>query len=53
MIKSFEIDLMWNTVIFRLYKNKISLNTIEIEDKINSELKKSEIKNYSIIRNSS
>ena len=38
--KNFKIDLMWNTVIFRLYKNKISLNTIEIEDKIKSELEK-------------
>ncbi len=40
MVKSFEIDLKWNTAIFRLYKNKISLNTIEIENKINSELEK-------------
>ena len=36
----FEIDLKWNSAIFKLYKNKITLNTIEIEDKINSEVEK-------------
>ena len=40
MVKSFEIDLKWNTAIFKLYKNKISLNTVEIENKINAELDK-------------
>tara|TARA_B100000579_G_C22845180_1_gene863919 strand:- start:1536 stop:2468 length:933 start_codon:yes stop_codon:yes gene_type:complete len=40
VIKNFEIDLKWNTAIFKLYKNKITLNTIEIEDKIKSELEK-------------
>ena len=40
MVESFEIDLKWNTAIFKLYKNKISLNTIEIENKINAELDK-------------
>jgi len=36
--KRFEIDLKWNSLIFQLYKNKISLNMSEIEDKINAEL---------------
>ena len=40
LIKNFEIDLKWNSAIFRLYKKKISLNPIEIEDKINTEIKK-------------
>lgn len=40
VVKNFEIDLKWNTAIFRLYKNKVSLNTFEIEDKINTELEK-------------
>ena len=40
IVKSFEIDLKWNTAIFKLYKNKISLNTVEIENKINAELDK-------------
>ena len=35
--------MKWNTAIFKLYKNKISLNTLEIEDKINSELKKTKL----------
>ena len=40
LIKNFETDLKWNTAIFKLYKNKISLNTIEIENKINTEVEK-------------
>ena len=34
LIKRFETDLKWNYMIFQIYKNKISLNTAEIEDKI-------------------
>ena len=34
MIKRFETDLKWNYMIFEIYKNKISLNTAEIENKI-------------------
>ena len=37
--KRFEIDLKWNAAIFKLYKNKIYLNTVEIEEKINLEIK--------------
>ena len=40
IVKNYEIDLKWNTAIFKLYKNKISLNTLEIEDKIKSELER-------------
>ena len=36
--KRFQIDLKWNSLIFKLYKNKISLNMSEIENKINAEL---------------
>ena len=36
--KRFKIDLKWNSLIFQLYKNKISLNMSEIENKINVEL---------------
>ena len=32
--KRFEIDLKWNTLIFQLYKNKVVLNTNEMENKI-------------------
>ena len=37
-VKKFETDLKWNSMIFELYKNKLSLNTIEIENKIKSEV---------------
>jgi hypothetical protein len=45
LIKKFQIDLKWNSMIFQIYKNKISLNTIEIENKINLELENLENKN--------
>ena len=44
LIKRFETDLRWNSMIFQIYKNKISLNTIEIENKINLELENLEDK---------
>ena len=31
-------DLKWNSLIFRLYKNKITLNTVELESQIRSEV---------------
>ena len=34
LIERFETDLKWNYMIFQIYKNKISLNTAEIENKI-------------------
>jgi len=42
--KRFEIDLKWNTLIFELYKNKVALNMSEVEDKIKSEIEKTETK---------
>ena len=45
LVKKFETDLKWNSMIFLIYKNKISLNTIEIENKINLELENLEDKN--------
>ena len=49
LIKKYEIDLKWNTAIYELYKNKISLNTLEIEDKIKSELEKPRLDGKSIL----
>jgi|MDTE01.2.fsa_nt_gb peptidyl-prolyl cis-trans isomerase SurA len=49
LIKKYEIDLKWNTAIYELYKNKISLNTLEIEDKIKSELEKPKLDGKSIL----
>ena len=37
-----EVDLKWNYMIFQMYKNKISLNAAEIEDKLKLELEKIE-----------
>ena len=45
LVKRFEIDLKWNSMIFQIYKNKISLNTVEMENKINLELENLEYKN--------
>ena len=47
--KNFEIDLKWNTAIFKLYKNKVSLNTVEIEEKIKSELERSKLKKFLLL----
>ena len=41
LIKKFQVDLKWNYMIFEMYKNKISLNTSEIESKINLYLENS------------
>ena len=43
--KRFETDLKWNYMIFQIYKNKISLNTAEIENKI--QIKVENLKNSS------
>ena len=45
LVNKFKTDLKWNTLIFQLYKNKISLNTVEMENKINLELENLEDKN--------
>ena len=34
LLKRFQVDLKWNYMIFQIYKNKISLNTVEVESKI-------------------
>ena len=45
LIKRFETDLKWNYMIFQIYKNKISLNTAEIESKLQLRLEKLESPN--------
>ena len=40
LVARFEIDLKWNSAIFKLYNKKVSINTLEIEDKINSEIER-------------
>ena len=39
--KRYEIELKWNTLIFNIYKNQISLNTIEIENELKTRLSSS------------
>ena len=43
LIEKFQIDLKWNSMIFEIYKNKISINTVEVENRLKLELKKLEI----------
>ena len=45
LVKRFETDLKWNYMIFQIYKNKISLNTAEIENKIQLRLNASQSSN--------
>ena len=45
LVKRFETDLKWNYMIFQIYKNKISLNTAEIENKIQLRLNSSQTSN--------
>ena len=45
LIKRFETDLKWNYMIFQIYKNKISLNAAEIEDKLQLRLENLESPN--------
>ena len=45
LVKRFETDLKWNYMIFQIYKNKISLNTAEIENKIQLRLNASQTTN--------
>ena len=37
-VEKFEIDLKWNSMIFDIYKNKISI-TVEVENRLKMELK--------------
>ena len=39
LVEKFEIDLKWNSMIFDIYKNKISINTVEVENRLKMELK--------------
>ena len=33
--KNFEIELLWNTLIFSMYKNQTNINLVEVENEIN------------------
>ena len=48
LIERFKTDLKWNNMIFQIYKNKISLNTTEIENKIQRYLQNSKKTNAEV-----
>ena len=33
-IKNYEIELLWNTLIYQIYKNQISINIIDVENEV-------------------
>lgn len=37
-IDKYVTELLWNTLIFQIYKNQITLNTIEIENEVNKRI---------------
>ncbi len=39
-VDKYVTELLWNTLIFQIYKNQISLNTVEIENEVNERIKK-------------
>ena len=48
-IEKFKTELLWNTLIFNLYKNQINVNVIEIQDEIKQAIKKSsKIKSFNL-----
>ena len=48
-VENYKVELMWNTLIYSLYKNQLSINTVEIENDLNKELKeKRKFKEYNL-----
>ena len=33
-IEKFKIELLWNTLIYSMYKNQLNINTVEIESEL-------------------
>ena len=46
--KRFQVDLKWNSLIFQLYKNRISINLVEIDEQLKLIQDKKEIEEYLI-----
>ena len=46
VVKQIKIELMWNTLIYQMYKDKLSINQSEIEEQLKSILDKDEIDEY-------
>ncbi len=48
-VENYKIELLWNTLIYSLYKNQLSVNTVEIENELKKELNiKSQFKEYNL-----
>lgn len=48
-VDKYETELLWNTLIFQIYKNQITINTIEIENEVNLRIKsEKKIKEYNL-----
>ena len=41
-IERYKNELLWNTLIFQIYKNQININSVEVENEVNSRLIKNE-----------
>jgi len=49
LVKSqIEIELLWNTLIFQIYKNRLTINEIEINEQLTAIQNKKEIEEYLI-----
>lgn len=48
-VEKFKTELLWNTLIFNLYRNQINVNVIEIQDAVQERVKKSsQIKSFNL-----
>ena len=48
LVEKFKIELLWNTLIYSLYKNQITINSVELENEIKSKLLNKEDKQYKL-----
>jgi len=41
-VENYKIELLWNTLIYQLYKNQINVNIIEVENEVKKKIKQNE-----------
>ena len=49
-MKNYEIELLWNTLIFQLYKNQINVNILEVENEVEKISKNKNLEELKIIK---
>ena len=49
-LKNYEIELLWNTLIFQLYKNQINVNILEVENEVEKISKNKNLEELKIIK---